>query len=462
MERTATQVTAQLLARHDRPGPRYTSYPTAPQFHTGFGPRQYAEQLSGANGRSEQPLALYLHVPFCRERCLYCGCHVVITRRDDVVRNYLDHLVTEIDRVAQALPDRRRVSQLHWGGGTPTHLSPEEMRELFDAVAGRFELTPSAEVAVEIDPRVTTAEQMSLLRELGFNRLSLGVQDFDPEVQELIGRNQSLEQTVTLLEQARALGFDQINFDLIYGLPGQSPESFRRSLDQAVALGPQRVAVYSYAHVPWIRPHQKKMDIERLPARETKFELYAAAHEAFTGAGYVPIGMDHFALPGDELVQAQQQGRLTRNFMGYAVQAAEDLIACGISGIGDVDGAFAQNHKKLSDYYAALDAGEFPIERGYLLDRDDRIRRHVIRELMCNFNVDYADFQRRFDTRFPDYFDDALERLQHEVDASFWSAHDDRLEVTPAGRLFVRNISMVFDRYLTEGRDDRPLYSKTV
>ncbi|ANM32443.1 hypothetical protein ABI59_22925 [Acidobacteria bacterium Mor1] len=462
MAPAATQVTAQLLARHDRPGPRYTSYPTAPQFHTGFGPREYSEQLAGANARSDDPLALYLHVPFCRERCLYCGCHVVITRREDVVRNYLDHLVTEIDRVARALPDRRRVSQLHWGGGTPTHLSAAEMRELFAAVSSRFELDAVAEIAVEIDPRVTTAEQMHLLKELGFNRLSLGVQDFDPEVQELIGRNQSLEQTVTLLEQARALGFDQINFDLIYGLPGQSPESFRRSLDQAVALEPQRVAVYSYAHVPWIRPHQKKMDIERLPGRETKFELYAAAHEAFTGSGYVPIGMDHFALPGDELVQAQRQGRLTRNFMGYAVRAAEDLIACGISGIGDVDGAFAQNHKKLSDYYAALDAGEFPIERGYLLDRDDRIRRHVIRELMCNFTVDYADFRRRFATPFPDYFDDALERLQHEVDASFWSSDDERLAVTPAGRLFVRNISMVFDRYLSPSHDDRPLYSKTV
>jgi len=455
------RVDPEVLARYNRPGPRYTSYPTAPQFADSFGSQAYAERLAVANGRAADPLSLYVHIPFCEHRCLYCGCHVVITRREDIVRNYLDHLAKEIRMVADALPDRRDVLQLHWGGGTPTHLSPEEMRELFGVLTEKFRLIPGSEVAIEIDPRVTSHEHVDVLREVGFNRLSMGVQDFTPKVQEAVERNQSLEQTQELIAYCRSQGFTEFNIDLIYGLPFQTVEHFEQSAREVLALEPGRVAVYSYAHVPWIKPQQKKMDESALPDAKTKFALFASAISTFTEAGYVQIGMDHFARPDDELARARVAGTLTRNFMGYTVKAAPDMVAFGISGIGEVRGAFAQNAKKLTSYYRALDEGNFPVERGYVLDDDDRIRQFVIRSIMCNFELDFDLLKERFGVEYEEYFADEDRSLQETIEASFFSREPRRLSIRPQGQLFVRNICMLFDRYLEAGGQSG-VYSKTI
>ena len=457
----ARRIDPEILARYNRPGPRYTSYPTAPQFEDSFGPEAYAKRLAVANELTGDPLSLYVHIPFCEHRCLYCGCHVVITRREDIVRNYLDHLAREIRMVAAALPDRRDVLQLHWGGGTPTHLSPDEMRELFGVLTDCFHLLPGAEVAVEIDPRVTSHEHVDALREVGFNRLSMGVQDFTPKVQQAVERNQTLEQTRELIEYCRARGFTEFNIDLIYGLPFQTVERFEQSARQVLALEPGRVAVYSYAHVPWIKPQQKKMDASALPDAKTKFALFASAISTFTAAGYVQIGMDHFARPDDELARARVAGSLTRNFMGYTVKAAPDMLAFGISGIGEVRGAFAQNAKKLTSYYRALDEGVFPVERGYVLDDDDRIRQFVIRSIMCNFGLDFDLLKERFGVEYEEYFADEDRALRETIESTFFAREPRRLSITPEGQLFVRNICMLFDRYL-EADGQAGVYSKTI
>jgi oxygen-independent coproporphyrinogen III oxidase len=455
-------VTPELLARYDRPGPRYTSYPTAPHFSEAFGEDQYRERLAAANDRPHEPLSVYFHIPFCDHRCLYCGCHVVITRRDDVVEKYLDHLEREMELVASLLPARREVIQLHWGGGTPTHLTPDQMRRLFRSFTAAFRILPEAEQAVEIDPRVTTPAHLDALRELGFNRLSLGVQDFTPEVQEAVERNQSYEETADLLAYARGQGLADVNVDLIYGLPRQTLETFRDGLRRVVDLRPGRIAVYSYAHVPWIRPHQRKIPEETLPKAETKFALFAAAGEAFAAAGYERIGMDHFALPEDELSRARRGGTLTRNFMGYTVRPGTDLLAFGISGIGEVGGAFVQNEKKLADYYRVLDAGRLPVERGYVLDDDDRIRRFVILSIMCNFELDLAELHRRFGVDYDAYFAREDARLRETIDPGFYRREGDKLTVTPLGQVFIRNVCMVFDRYLEDAPGEKPLYSRTI
>jgi oxygen-independent coproporphyrinogen-3 oxidase len=455
-------VTPELLARYNRPGPRYTSYPTAPHFSADFDQDRYRERLRAADARSGEPLSVYFHIPFCDHRCLYCGCHVVITQRDDVVENYLRHLEREMELVASLLPSRREVIQLHWGGGTPTHLTPDQMRRLHRAFTAAFRILPDAEQAVEIDPRVTTPAHVDALKEMGFNRLSLGVQDFTPEVQEAVERNQTFEETASLLVYARERGLDQVNVDLIYGLPRQTLDTFRDGLRRVIELKPGRIAVYSYAHVPWIRPHQRRIPEESLPKTETKFALFAAAGEAFAAAGYERIGMDHFALPDDELSRARRRGTLTRNFMGYTVRPGTDLLAFGISGIGEVSGAFVQNEKKLSDYYRALDEGRLPVERGYVLDDDDRIRRFVILSIMCNFELDLAELRRRFGIDYDAYFAAEDARLRETIDPGFYRREKEKLSVTPLGQVFIRNVCMVFDRYLEKTPGEKPLYSRTI
>ena len=459
---TAPEVTGDLLARYDRPGPRYTSYPTAPEFNDAFGAEEYDERLAAANRRPEDPLSLYLHIPFCEHRCHFCGCYVVITRREDVVRDYIEHLKREIAMVAAALPSRRRVLQLHWGGGTPTHLTPDQMREVFGAVTDHFELLPDAEIAIEADPRVTTSAHVDALAELGFNRLSMGVQDFTPQVQGAIGREQTLAQTRDLFVYARGKGITEINIDLVYGLPLQTVETFRENLAEVIALAPGRVAVYSYAHVPWIRPNQKRIREADLPGRDVKFALFAAAIQDMTAAGYLQIGMDHFARPEDELAQARLRGNLTRNFMGYTVKAAPDMVGFGISAIGDVGGAYVQNVKKLSEYYPALEAGRFPVEKGFLLSEDDMLRRHVIHSLMCNFELDVAAVEERFGVEFDRYFAEELAELERSVDPGFYERRGRKMAVLPLGQLFVRNLVMPFDKYLKSAPKDKHLFSRTV
>jgi len=458
--------TARLLAHYDQPGPRYTSYPTAVEFHEGFGDTEYRERLAAADAHANEPLSLYAHLPFCEERCLYCGCNIVVTRHRGVAAAYLEQLLLELELLARHLPHRRTLSQMHWGGGTPTYYAAADLERLFNAIAQRFEFTLDAEIGIEVDPRVTSAEQIRSLRRLGFNRLSMGVQDFDPRVQDAVHRVQSYELTAELLREARDAGFRSVNLDLIYGLPYQVPERFERTLEQVLTLRPERVAVYSFAFVPWIKPHMNHIPAEALPAPETKLALLAQAIDAFTRAGYRAIGMDHWALPDDDLALAMADGSLHRNFMGYTVQSARDMVALGISGIGDVQGAFAQNTKKLPQYAAALADGRFPIDRGYALDADDLLRRHVITRLMCDSRLDMRDVERRFDISFPDAFATELEELTgsgpYRTDGLL-TLTADAIELTPLGRMFVRNVCMVFDHHLRRKvAPTSPVFSRTV
>jgi len=455
------EVTPELLQRYDRPGPRYTSYPTAVEFSEDFDPREYADRLGGLP--TEQPISLYVHLPFCRHRCTFCGCHVIATPRRDVAARYLEYLEREIEVLDRHLPGRAQLGQYHWGGGTPTYYDPEEMAQLQAAVRARFDVLPDAEVAVEVDPRVTTPEHVEALADLGFNRLSMGIQDFTPEVQQAIGRNQSEEETVRLFDHCRARGFASINVDLIYGLPGQTLGTFEHSVARVIDLRPDRVAVYSYAHVPWIRGHQKRIDADLLPAREEKFELFAAAIRAFRENGYRQIGMDHFALPGDELAVALDERRLHRSFMGYTVQRTPVMLGLGISSIGDVAGAYVQNAKKLKPYYGALDDGSLPVERGYVLSADDLVRRHVIQELMCNLYLDVGDAERRFEVDFQEYFAQELAELGEGPAADgLVLLGPEAIEVTDLGQLFIRNVCMPFDRHLRDKPRERPMFSRTV
>jgi oxygen-independent coproporphyrinogen-3 oxidase len=453
-----------LIRRYDRPGPRYTSYPTAVEFHEGFDAAAYRERLTAAAAAVTEPLSLYIHLPFCEERCAYCGCTVIATTRRDVAATYLEYLSREIGMLAGRLGGRRRVVQYHWGGGTPTYLSPEQIARLDATVRRHFDIGTDAECAIEVDPRVTTREQLTLLRRLGFNRLSFGVQDFTETVQEAIGRRQREADTRALYRFARDAGFDAINFDLVYGLPRQTVDTFRRTLASVTDMLPDRVAVYSYAHVPWLRPNQKAIDSRELPEANVKRQLLGAAIDAFVAAGYVPIGMDHFARPDDELAIAARQRRLHRNFMGYTTRPAPDSVAAGISAIGDVRGAFAQNHKTLARYYQAIDTDTFPTERGYALGPDDLVRRHVITELMCNFHVARRDVEERFGINFGAYFAKELTRLsalEGPVSDGLLEIDDTGLTVTPHGRLFVRNVCMAFDRYLP-AHEGTPTFSRTI
>ncbi len=443
----------ELLQKYDRPGPRYTSYPTAVEFHDGVGAAAYADHLDAAAARSG-PLGFYLHLPFCEERCLFCGCNVVITKRRDIAARYLDHLTNEIAHVGDRLNRTRPIAQYHWGGGTPTYYAPDELRRIHAAVTAHFDFEPDAEMAIEVDPRVTTSAHLEVLRELGFNRLSMGVQDFDESVQEAIGRIQPHEMTVELVARARELGFDSVNIDLIYGLPRQMPHGFEHTLELVSDLRPDRIALYSYAHVPWLKGHQRKIVESEMPPPAIKLGLYQSALDTFRAHGYHAIGMDHFALPDDAMTLAAEAGTLGRNFMGYTVKHASDLIACGVSGIGEVDGAYFQNRRKLIDYERAIDDAGLAVDRGYLLTDDDRVRRAVIASIMCSFRVDLADHETDFTNE--------LAALQPMVEDGLVTIDGKRISITETGRLFVRNVCMEFDAHLRRHRDDKQRFSRTV
>jgi oxygen-independent coproporphyrinogen III oxidase len=459
--------TLQLLERYDRPGPRYTSYPTAIEFHDGVKHQIYVERLARLNRSSDASLSAYMHLPFCEHRCAFCGCNVVITPHREVASRYLEAVEQEIDLLASHLPNRRVISQMHWGGGTPTYYTPAQLARLFERITRHFTFTPDAELGVEVDPRVTTFEHLEALRSLGFNRLSMGVQDFNEKVQEAVNRIQGYELTRDLIVRARELGYTSINIDLIYGLPHQTLDTFTATLAQAVTLRPDRVAAYSFAFVPWMKAHMKDLDVAALPVPETKLALLAATVDAFTGAGYRQIGMDHFALPTDDMARAVDTHTLHRNFMGYTVKSTSDLVAVGVSAIGDVQGAFVQNTKKLPEYYEAVAAGRFPIERGYELSEDDQIRRFVITELMCNFRLEIGAVEKRFGITFDQYFESELAGLtapdNSPVADGLVTITRDRIDVQPTGRMFVRNICMVFDTYLAARTGGaKPVFSRTV
>ena len=455
---------ASLVRQYDRPGPRYTSYPTAVEFNQSFDEAAYRGRLQAAAEHTDDPLSLYVHLPFCEERCSYCGCAMIATKNREVALRYLPYLEKEMALLSASLGERNRLVQLHWGGGTPTYFTSDELRGLRAAIARYFTIDAGAECAIEVDPRVTTGDQLRTLRELGFTRLSMGVQDLESEVQAAIGRHQTENQTRGTFDFARSVGFESINVDLVYGLPRQGLASFTRTMESIVAMRPDRVAVYSYAHVPWIRPHQRRINQQDLPNPALKIELISAAAEAFLRAGYVAIGMDHFALPGDDLAIAARERRLHRNFMGYTTQPARDVLGIGMSAIGDVCGAFSQNVKKLPAYYAALDAGHFPVERGYALTLDDLVRRTVISELMCNFHVERRAIAAQHGVEFDTYFARELDTLAGgggPVADGLLEITDEGLTVTPRGRLFVRTICMHFDKYLP-AHQGQAVFSRTV
>jgi len=457
-------LTSELLARYDRPGPRYTSYPTAPHFHEGFGESEYRKRLAAASVRPEDPLSMYVHIPFCRERCTYCGCNVVISPHGGPELAYLDAVERELELVATALGRRRTLNQLHWGGGTPTYLSPVQIRRLFGAITRHFEIAPGAEVAIEIDPCVTTPEHLATLAELGFSRISMGLQDLDPHVQRAVKRIQPLELTREQVETVRRNGAGSVNIDLIYGLPFQTEASFRETVRTVVAeLAPDRVACFSYAHVPWIKPHQRQLEESALPGGWEKFRLFAGAVEEFLAAGYTFVGFDHFARPGDELAEALGEGRIHRSFMGYTVMPATDQLGIGLTSIGDVAGAYAANLKGLAAYERALAAGRLPIERGIERSAEDELRGAIIRRIICSLDLpfDWVHDELGADPR--ERFADAFQALEPMAADGLVELSSAGLRVTPRGRFFLRNICMPFDSYLkADSAGTRPIYSRTV
>jgi len=451
-----------LLAKYDRPGPRYTSYPTAPHFNAEFDEAAYRERLTVAASRPDEPLSMYVHLPFCEQRCTFCGCNVVISPRRGPEESYLEALEAELDLLQAALAQRRRLSQLHWGGGTPTYLSPAQCEELFTAITSRFPLRDDAEVALEIDPCVTTMEHLATLRRLGFNRISMGLQDLDAEVQEAIRRVQSLELTREHVEEARRLGFTSVNIDLVYGLPLQTAEGFRNTVRTVIdELAPDRVACFSYAHVPWIKPHQRQLESKAMPKGWEKFQLFLGAAEEFTRAGYRFVGFDHFAKPGDELALALDQDRVHRNFMGYTVMPASDQVGVGVTSIGDVAGAYVANEKKLVRFERSVAEGRLPVDRGLLRTPEDELRRAVIHRIICTLKLEYGWVESTFQVDPRDHFSEALANLEPMAADGLVELDETGLRVTSAGRFFLRNLCMPFDAYLG-APGDGPVYSRTV
>ena len=451
-----------LIRSHDVSGPRYTSYPTADRFVEAFGEAELKEWLAKRNiGGISQPLSLYVHLPFCDTLCYYCACNKVITRDRSRSTKYINYLEKELALLEPLLGEQRRICQQHWGGGTPTFLAREEMRRLMQLIDARFARPGDAECSLEVDPRRIEPGTMEFLGGLGFNRVSIGVQDFDPAVQHAVHRIQSVEVTRAVIDAARGSGFRSVNLDLIYGLPRQTLDSFDRTLDRVLELEPERIALYSYAHLPHLFKPQRRIHPADLPSAESKLQIMTLAIGRLTRAGYVYIGMDHFAQPGDELAVAQRQGRLQRNFQGYSTWPESDMLGLGISAIGRVGPTYYQNEKRLDDYEAALDAGRLPVARGIELSPDDLARRAVIQALACHFRLSIESIELAHLIDFASTFRDELADLRRLQGEGLVEVTPEWIEVTPRGRLLVRSICMVFDRYLRE-RQARAHYSKVI
>lgn len=452
-----------MLRRLDVPGPRYTSYPTADRFVEAFTAQDYAHalRLRCTAGARVRPLSVYVHIPFCESLCYYCGCNKIVTRQRGKAREYLNYLAREVELQVEQLGRGAVVSQLHLGGGTPTFLEDAELRELMALLRSAFTLSPEGEYAIEIDPRTVDADRLAVLAELGFNRLSFGVQDFDPEVQKAVHRIQPAQQVFDLVAASRRLGFSSINVDLIYGLPRQSTASFDRTLAQICELRPDRIALYAYAHLPERFKPQRRIAAEDLPEAAVKLGMLSRSIAAFTAAGYVYIGMDHFALPDDPLAVAKRQGRLHRNFQGYSTHPDCDLVAIGVSAIGRVGATYSQNAKTLEEYYDLLDQGRLPVVRGLALTREDVLRRAVIMALMCQGHLDFESFGLAHLVNFRDHFTPEFAALGPLVAQGLVRLSDHDIEVTPTGWFFVRAIAMVFDQYLQADRN-RTRFSRIV
>ncbi len=455
-------VDIQWLKKYSRSGPRYTSYPTAPVFHTGFTEKDYRLLLSDP-ARKNVPLSFYFHIPYCQSVCYFCACSVSYTRDRTAVDPYTEYLIKEMDLLAESIDPARKVEQLHWGGGSPTFLTPDRMIYLMKAVKDRFSFTDDAEISIELDPRETTPEHIRILREIGFNRASLGIQDVDPAVQKAVNRVQPLESVIKpVYDSLKKEGFTGINLDLIYGLPLQTPHSFQKTIDAVIEMRPARISLFNFAWLPHLKSHQKRIKEEELPVTETRLEIFALAVKEFMDAGYRYIGMDHFALPDDELSVSQENGRLHRNFQGYTTRGGTDLLGVGVTSIGEVNDGYIQNFKDLKAYQISLDEGKLPVHRGIIRSHEDRLRHRVIMQLICHFHLEYSEIEKEFGIRFTEHFARELEELREFEEDSLITTDQKGITVHFQGRFVIRNICMVFDGHLRELEAKGQEFSRTV
>jgi len=460
------EIDLQKIKKYDKPGPRYTSYPTAPQFNENFTQKDYIDEIVKTNYGNKLPdLSLYFHLPYCDTLCFFCGCNMLITRNRERVNEYIKYMQKEIDLLRTYLLPDRKVSQHHWGGGTPTHLNPDEINLLASYINKSFDFKAPAsggsENSCEIDPRELTRTHLEALRNNGFNRISMGVQDFNDKVQKAVNRIQPEDMTRKVVNWVRELGFKSINLDLIYGLPFQTVDTFAETVDKIIDISPDRISVFNYAYVPWMKKHMALIHQEDIPTPEVKLEILKTTIGQLTGAGYVFIGMDHFAKPNDELSIALKEKKLYRNFQGYSTNAGADLYAMGITSISQLQNIYAQNYKTEKEYYTALDNETIPTVKGYKLNEDDHIRREIIMRLMCDFELNFNSIEKRFNINFKDYFQWGLNNLKEMEDDELVDTTDDGIKVTEMGKLLIRNIAMNFDGYI-ERKEDQAKYSRTV
>ena len=451
-----------VLKQFDRPGPRYTSYPTAPLFSAEFTAQRFEDDLKENNRNSSTPLSLYLHIPFCDTLCYFCACNTIVTHNREKVSEYLIALKKEIDLTTSFISKKRNVIQMAWGGGTPSYLSPKEIRGLANYIRERFTFASDAEISVEIDPRELTFDHLKAFVDGGANRFSLGVQDFNVEVQVAVNRIQPESLTHQVFQWLRELGIKSINIDLIYGLPLQTVESFKSTLDKVIELSPERIAVFNFAYVPWMKVHQKLLHQDQLPTAENKLRLLQLTINTLISAGYVYVGMDHFAKPTDELAREQKNKRLHRNFQGYSIKAGADLFGFGTSAISHFGTVYVQNAKDLPAYYEAINNGRFSTIHGYKMTQDDELRKFVIMRLMCDLELDKRNIERRFGIIFDDYFADVLVKLEEFLPLKLLVLETDRIVLLEAGRFVLRNIAMCFDAYLPKMAKEKPIFSRTV
>jgi oxygen-independent coproporphyrinogen-3 oxidase len=455
-----------LLHKYDQPVPRYTSYPPATELSPDFDLMDFRGAIASGN-MQKTPLSLYCHIPFCDAPCYFCGCNTIITPRKQVAEPYLGYLMRHIAQVAATVDSDRLVQQMHWGGGTPNYFSLDQVQRLWQSLHEHFSFDSAAEISIEVNPRSLTKEYLQGLKDLGFNRISFGIQDFNPEVQVAVNRIQPEEMLFQGMEWMREVGFTGINVDLIYGLPFQNLETFRETVLKTIALNPDRIAVFNFAYMPWLKPVQRKIKQEDLPSPEQKLQIMQMTIETLTNHGYVFIGMDHFAKPNDELAIAQSDGKLHRNFQGYTTKPESDLLGFGMTSISMLQNVYTQNHKRLADFYRAIDACELPIERGVTLNADDILRRSVIMELMCQFALSQEDIETKYhltcDRDFAKYFASERSQLRQLAADGLIELERDRIEVTPAGRLLIRNIASVFDSYLSKNSsNETEKFSKAI
>ncbi|HTH51192.1 MAG TPA: oxygen-independent coproporphyrinogen III oxidase [Pyrinomonadaceae bacterium] len=452
-----------VLKKFNSQGPRYTSYPTAPMFSPKFTDEDFVGEIRDTNQEgSTRPLSLYFHFPFCAKLCYFCGCNMKVSNDRAVIDEYNRYIKREMDAVAPMIAASREVTQMHWGGGTPSHLEPDEIRDVGRYILGRFKFADDVEQSVEIDPRNMRRDHIAAFAEIGFNRTSFGVQDFDPQVQEAINRVQSEEITRQVVDWAREFGFKSVNLDLIYGLPYQSVDTFRTTVNKIIDISPDRIAVFNYAHVPWMKRHQKILGEQPMPVADERLAILEMTIQRLVDAGYEYIGMDHFAKPTDELAIAQKEGTLYRNFQGYSTKAGADVYAFGVSAISQFENIYAQNEKEIRKYFARIDAGRAATHVGYRMTQDDHIRKETIMQLMCNLEIDKGRVEREFGIEFDKYFAADLPKLDPFIADGLLEENDSHIRVVDSGILVIRNIAMAFDAYIEQMMREKPVFSKTV